>query len=854
MNKKTNFTQDSIQLRNAAEALVDRDGAALPGLSVENLQHEYQVSVIELEMQNEALRQAQIDLEKSRDLYLDLYDFSPVGYLTLTQRGMIVEANLTAARLLGRERSQLTGQPLFRYVAADCKDRWYFLLKQVAGQGKPDTQELRFTRSDGSQFYARLDCLYVQRDNEEPGIRVSMLDIGNLSSIERSSREDASRYRALYESMRDAFVLVDMAGNLQLFNQPFQDMLGYSGTELKEKTFMDLTPECWHASEAQMVEQQVLPFGESAVYEKEYIRKDGSIFPVELKAVLLKNANGQAEGMWAVVRDISERKRAEAELAERESRYRIAMQAISVVVYDWNIVSDEVCFSERLRRLFGESFPEGAVVRDWWRDHVHPEDYSMLKVAIRSAIKTPSGRYKMAYRMRHKEGHWLHVVDRGFVLCDAAGVAVRMIGSLTDISARVRAETALRQLNDSLEEQVVERSAELRMRAEQLHESERFIRTTLDALSSAVAVVDESEQLIFTNKGWQELVVNEYICAESAGAPAGAPAGKFAGKFAGEATESPVFNYLPCIEGCVDCKTLVAAQTKVSNAVQSMLAGKRQSFSIEYPCAFGTDTRWFSLRIDRFKGSALLWLIITHEEITERKLAAEELSRVATNFKKMLRKVELAHEEDSKQIAREIHDQLGATLTMLKLGLATSKGNQEVPDTLHSKFDGMIDLADQALQSVKRVTAQLRPSMLDTLGLVAALKWHVKEFSRMTSIAAEIQVPDYIRLSPERGNAVFRIIQESLTNIAKHAHASKVNILARKTKRDLIFVVNDNGVGLQAKQSTRRDSFGVIGMQERAIYLGGNLTLESLPEGGVSMTLQIPMEIKAPKQAEDLFS
>jgi signal transduction histidine kinase len=315
-----------------------------------------------------------------------------------------------------------------------------------------------------------------------------------------------------------------------------------------------------------------------------------------------------------------------------------------------------------------------------------------------------------------------------------------------------------------------------------------------------------------------------------------------------------VFNYLPCIEGCVDCKTLVAAQTKVSNAVQSMLAGKRQSFSIEYPCAFGTDTRWFSLRIDRFKGSALLWLIITHEEITERKLAAEELSRVATNFKKMLRKVELAHEEDSKQIAREIHDQLGATLTMLKLGLATSKGNQEVPDTLHSKFDGMIDLADQALQSVKRVTAQLRPSMLDTLGLVAALKWHVKEFSRMTSIAAEIQVPDYIKLSPERGNAVFRIIQESLTNIAKHAHASKVNILARKTKRDLIFVVNDNGVGLQAKQSTRRDSFGVIGMQERAIYLGGNLTLESLPEGGVSMTLQIPMEIKAPKQAEDLFS
>jgi signal transduction histidine kinase len=465
---------------------------------------------------------------------------------------------------------------------------------------------------------------------------------------------------------------------------------------------------------------------------------------------------------------------------------------------------------------------------------VHPEDYPRLKTDILRAMQTQIGLNHTAYRIHHKDGHWVHVSDRSYVLFDGEGRAVRMIGSLTDISARVRAETALRRLNDSLEEQVLERSAELRLRADQLHESEHFIRTTLDALSSAVAVIDETEKIIFANKVWQDLSTN---------------GGGF--EVNGDLGD---FGYLPCFSEAANCAAYKKTYTKISGAIKAMLAGKRQNFTLEYPCKLTTETRWFSIRIDRFKGSASLWLVITHDEITERKLAAEELSRVASNFKKMLRKVELAHQEDSKQIAREVHVQLGATLTMLKLGLATSTSHRDLPDPLKEKFEGMIDLADQALKSVKRVSARLRPSMLDTLGLVAALKWHVKEFSNMTGIAVDIQLPDYIKLVPERGNAVFRIIQESLTNIARHSHASKVSILGRKTKRHLVFMVTDNGVGLNPKASGKRDSFGVIGMQERAIYLGGTFRLDSRIDGGVCMTLQIPMEIKAHQPEEDLFS
>jgi PAS domain S-box-containing protein len=826
---------NSKALRMAAEERLIGNGAALSELTIDQLKQEYRVYAIELEMQNEALRQTQIELAKSRDLYIDLYDFSPVGYLTLSDKGQILDANLTVANLLGKERAWLHGQPLFRFVARDYKERWYAFLKSIKQMGRREVQEIQVERSDGYRFFVRLDCMYVLRPDSDPCIRVAVTNIGELSSIERSARESKSRYRALYESMRDAFVLVDISGKLLLSNRPYQEMLGYSEKELKQKNYIDLTPEKWHSFEAQVVEEQVLPWGESVVYEKEYIRKDGTVFPIELKTVLLKNENDQIEGMWAVVRDISARKRAEAELGERESRFRMAMQAISGVVYDWNMATDAIFFTERFVQLLGTQFPDGVPVQQWWHDHVHPDDYELLKTEVRHAMKTPTGRYETVYRMRHGDGHWLHIVDRGFVLCDGEGRAIRMVGSLTDISARIRAETALRTLNDSLEEKVAQRSVELSTQADALRESELFIRSTLDAISSAVAVADETGKIVFKNKVWSDI--------EGEGRPD-----------AGQESTRDCAAYLPCLRQCSRNAEQCVAQHKIDSAIKSMLTGKRQSFSLEYTCSQILEPRWLSVRIDNFKGSALQRLVIVHEDITERKIAANELARVATNFKKMLRKVELAHEEHSKQLAREVHDQLGATLTMLKLGLATSKSTADLPLSLQGKFDGMIELADMAVQSVKRVTAKLRPSMLDTLGLVAALKWHAKEFSRMTGIATEVQIPDYIKLSPERGNAVFRIIQESLTNVAKHAHASKVTILGLKAKRELIFIVNDDGIGLPKQNTPQRNSFGVIGMQERASYLGGRLLLDNLPEGGASMSLHVPLEMKEREQEEDLFS
>jgi PAS domain S-box-containing protein len=171
-------------------------------------------------------------------------------------------------------------------------------------------------------------------------IVTTVLLYGLICYFERASTrqqqelfQSDTRYRKLYESMMDAFASIDMEGRIQEFNPSFQQMLGYTPEELRGFTYRDITPEKWHGFEEMILRDQILPFGHSEVYEKEYRRKDGTVFPVELRTFLLRDQTGKPSGMWAIIRDITERKRAENTLRESEKKYRSFVEDVMGIFY-----------------------------------------------------------------------------------------------------------------------------------------------------------------------------------------------------------------------------------------------------------------------------------------------------------------------------------------------------------------------------------------------------------------------------------------------------------------------------------------------------------------------------------------
>ena len=182
-------------LRAQAEALLDPIASASTTRSKEELLHELQVHQIELEMQDEALLQTRNELEKSRDRYRDLYDFSPVGYLTLSSDAIIVEINLTGAALLGMERNKLIGRRVERCIAPECRDQWRNCFLEACQSNGARTCEIQMQSGNGTRFYTELDCLCIGRDND--AMRVAFTDISERKRLAAELAEQQQLLREL---------------------------------------------------------------------------------------------------------------------------------------------------------------------------------------------------------------------------------------------------------------------------------------------------------------------------------------------------------------------------------------------------------------------------------------------------------------------------------------------------------------------------------------------------------------------------------------------------------------------------------------------------------------------------------
>jgi PAS domain S-box-containing protein len=235
-------------------------------------------------------------------------------------------------------------------------------------------------------------------------------------------------------------------------------------------------------------------------------------------------------------------------------------------------------------------------------------------------------------------------------------------------------------------------------------------------------------------------------------------------------------------------------------------------------------------------------------DISARKEAEDELRSSRHQLRALSARLESLREEERTRIAREIHDELGQMLTGLKMDLRWIEkkvGEIDGNPALNPVIDKAVEageLADQTITAVQRIAAELRPGVLDQLGLFPALKHEGQRFQKRTGIACKVELPQrQPELPAQVATAVFRIFQETLTNVARHAEATEVRVTFREEGSRVILEVADNGRGLPADALGSPKALGLLGMQERAAVLGGDVQFQSGPGRGTTVTLRLPL-------------
>ncbi len=200
-----------------------------------------------------------------------------------------------------------------------------------------------------------------------------------------------------------------------------------------------------------------------------------------------------------------------------------------------------------------------------------------------------------------------------------------------------------------------------------------------------------------------------------------------------------------------------------------------------------------------------------------------------------------AREEERMRISREIHDELGQALTALKMDISWLNAKYADSGSLAEKTGSMLSLIDSTIKTVKRLCTELRPSVLDDLGLPAAIEWQAEEFQRHSGIACHIALdPENMVLDRERSTAVFRVFQEALTNVMRHAGATEIRIELTAGNGKVSLTVQDNGRGIREEELSKPQSFGIIGMRERVRVFGGEVRISGTNDKGTSVTVSIP--------------
>ncbi|TAK08714.1 MAG: PAS domain S-box protein [Candidatus Manganitrophaceae bacterium] len=758
-------------------------------------------------------------------------------------------------KIWGRTCQSLYEDPFSFLEAVHPEDRGELLASMEKQQNGEGTElAYRVIHPDGSIRWVR-DRAFPIRDASGKVYRIAGVaeDITEHRRAEVALQETNQTLRALIHSSPLAIFSLDTEGRVKMWNPAAERIFGWTEHEVLNRPFplLSSNPE----EELQAIRKLILDGSGFTGMEARRARKDGSLIDLSLSLAPLPGAGPMTTGIVAVVADISDRKKTEEALRKSEERFHLITRATNDAIWDWDLITNALWWNEGFKTIFGYTTEEIEPGIESWEGRIHPEDKERILSSIHAAVEQCDQFWSDEYRFRRGDGSYATILDRGYVVHDRNGRAVRMIGAMMDITNRKQAEEALQVKTEQLGAVTDAMTAYLDSR--DWHEtSSRLLRSALHQTQSEygfIGVVVEGPVLrILAVEGVDQEAMNRPFYAEAVRIDQKQEyleLNRFDNLFGKVIqTGKAVLSNAPATDprsgglpsGHPLLRTFLGVPIIRDNQVVGLIgiANRPGGYSETDQAGLEIVSNATGILYDSYRRREREIALENHQRNVEKELrhSQEQLRSLSSRLHSMV-------EEERTRISREIHDELGQLLTILKMELSWLKKRlPKKEELLRDRTKSMAKLVDTTVQTLRKISTELRPGVLDDLGLTAAIEWQVQEFQARTKLCCSLTVrPEEITLDPERSTTVFRIFQETLTNIVRHANADEVAIRLEKTEESLTLEVRDNGKGITQNQITNSKSLGLLGIRERALLWGGTVHISGLPGKGTTVTVQIPL-------------
>ncbi len=729
-------------------------------------------------------KRAEEKLKESEEKFKRIIRELDVGFFSSSIDGQLIEYNKSFCRILGLDlRKDHTNSSLPNFWQ-NIKDREEYM-EALLKEERIKNYTINAKKRNGEKIILQVNAHTIKNNKGvQIGIEGTITDITEQKEATEAIINKEKQYRTLFNFSPNGILLEDASGTIIDINPAFGELMGYTRDELVGKKVNVLT----HPEQQDDVAKNILQLMDGKVlhHVERSVKKDGTIVYMELSERTFVLPNGK-KGIICIANDITERVLAEQALQQSEEKYRMLIENQTDLVVKVNTEGRFLYVSPSYCKLFGKT--EQELIGQKYLPLVHNDDVLKTEAAMQKLYEPPYSMYVQQRALTKNGWRWLEWMDTS-ILNDKNEV-IEIIGVGRDITDQKQIEDAL--LQSDL----------------QLRESQKVANLgsyTLDILSGI----------------WKSSVILDNIFGIDE-------------------------NYKHDIDSWLQIVHTDDRSMMLDYFTKNVLRD-HEFFNKEYRIQKinDKDIRWVhglgKLEFDAHNSP--IKMIGTIQDITERKLAERSLLESEEQLRQLTIYMDSKTEDEKKRIAEEIHDGLGQLLTGLKMDLQwISKKWPAESEILRNKFISMKNIIDSSIKEVQKLSIQLRPKMLDELGLLETMHWEADQFEEKTGIYCRVQFsPEEFEVEHERSSTIYRVFMELLTNVYRHANATKVHVKLEIKKNTYMLTFSDNGIGIKQEQIESKFSFGLISITERIHMWDGSIKIKGDHGKGTICEIIIPFQ------------